>query len=70
MERSIFTIKPVLHGWQLADQDAVDQWYLNQVAAIRAADCMSLQRYTETGKPTGVKVQMTCGDWVMVRMHG
>jgi hypothetical protein len=70
MERSLFTIQPSCYGWQLLDQSTVDQWYPDQLAAIVAADCMSLARHKATGAPTGVKVQMACGDWVMVGMHG
>ena len=70
MERSLFTIKPALHGWQLVDQDTIDQWYPDQFAARIAADCMSFARFKATGLPTGVKVQMACGDWVIVGMHG
>ena len=70
MERSIFTLKPAMQGWQLVDQETVNHWYPDQLAALISANCMSFARYRATGIPTGVKVQMACGDWVMVGMHG
>jgi hypothetical protein len=70
MERSLFTIQPAMQGWRLLDQTTVDRWYPDKLAAILAADCMSFARFKATRKPTGVKVQMACGDWVMVGMHG
>lgn len=70
MERSLFTIQPAMQGWRLVDQNTVDHWYPDKLAAMIAADCMSLARYKATGTPTWVKVKMACGDWVMVGMHG
>jgi hypothetical protein len=54
----------------LADQESVDQWYLDKSSAIRAADCMALVRYEQTGHPTGIKVQMATGEWVLMGLHG
>ena len=70
MERSLFTIAPAQGGWRLADQATVDQWYPNKLAAIFAADGIALARHRETGVPTGVKVQMTDGEWVLIGVHG
>lgn len=60
----------ICYGWRLVDQLTVDGWHLNQLAAIVAADCMSLAFYLATGMPTGVKVQMASWDWVIVGVHG
>ena len=42
MERSLFSVTSKQQGWQLADQESVDEWYLDKFSAIRAADCMAL----------------------------
>jgi len=70
MERSLFSVTSKQHGWQLADQESVDEWYLDKFSAIRAADCMALVRYEQTGHPTGIKVQMATGEWVLMGLHG
>ena len=70
MERCLFSVTSKQHGWQLADQESVDQWYLDKSSAIRAADCMALVRYEQTGHPTGIKVQMATGEWVLMGLHG
>lgn len=70
MERKLLTLQPAMQGWKLFDQDTLDYWYPDKLAAVLAADCISLARYKQTGMPTGVKVQMACGDWVMMAMHG
>ena len=69
MERSLFSVAPKQHGWQLADQESIDQRYLDKSSAIRA-DCMALVRYEQTGHPTGIKVQMATGEWVLMGLHG
>jgi hypothetical protein len=70
MERCLFSVAEKQLGWQLADQDSIDQWYLDKSSAIRAADCMALVRYEQTGHPTGIKVQMATGEWVLMGLHG
>jgi len=44
--------------------------FLDRFAALPAADCRAFARHRETGRPTGVEVQMACGDWVVVGTHG
>jgi hypothetical protein len=70
VERILFTIMPAYSGWQLFDDLTIGHWFTNKMSAIQAADSMAQVRHDETGQPTGVKVQMECGDWVMVGMHG
>lgn len=70
MERILFTIMPAYTGWQLFDDLTIGHWFTNKMSAIQAADSMAQSRHDETGQPTGVKVQMACGDWVMVGLHG
>ena len=70
VERILFTIMPAYSGWQLFDDLTIGHWFTNKMSAIQAADSMAQMRHDETGQPTGVKVQMDCGDWVMVGMHG
>ena len=70
MDRSLFTVTPAQQGWRLADQALIDEWYLDKSSAIVAADCMALVRYQQTGRPTGIKVEMGSGEWMMIGMHG
>lgn len=71
MDRSLFTVTPACQGWRVvADQASVDQWHLDKSSAILSADCMALVRYQQTGEPTGIKVQMGSGEWVLVGKHG
>lgn len=70
MERSLFTVSSVQHGWRLADEASVESWYLDQSSAIVAADCMALALYQQTGHPTGIKVQLPSGEWLMMGLHG
>jgi hypothetical protein len=70
MERDLFTITPAQQGWRLADPASFDAWYLDQSNAIVAADCMALARYQQTGHPTGIKVQLASGEWVLIGKHG
>ena len=70
VERVLFTIMPAYSGWQLFDDLTIGHWFTNKMSAIQAADAMAQSRFSETGQPTGVKVQMECGDWVMVGLHG
>lgn len=70
MERSLFSVTPAQQGWRLADEVSVDAWYLDQSSAIVAADCMALALHRQTGHPTGIKVQLPSGEWVLMGMHG
>jgi len=71
MERSLFTVSPALTGWQLGEQGQSRNWFPDKLAALLAADRLAELRHSSTGKPTGVKVQMSVGgDWVLVGVRG
>lgn len=59
-----------MQGWRLAGQDTAGPLVSDQFAARLAAECMAFASHRETGRPTGVKVRMACGDWALVGMRG
>jgi hypothetical protein len=71
MNRLLYTVSPAHDGWQLCEHGERRNWFPDKRTALLAADQLAHLRHEGTGRPTGVKVQMSLdGDWVMIGSRG
>lgn len=70
MERTLYTIEPTAPGWQVCLSGKPLENFRLKIAAICAAEGFARLRHAATGEPTGVRMQMLCGDLVLLGRHG
>lgn len=70
MERILLSVEPVDGSWQISLRRLLLDEKTTKFAAIESANEHAWRRYTTTGRPTGVRVQMNCGESVLVSLHG
>lgn len=70
MSRTLLNVEPAEHGWKVSLRNLLLDQKSNKFAAIEAASAHALERHVATGKPTGVRVHMNCGESVLVSLHG
>lgn len=70
MERRIVSVGPGPHGWRIerAEHEPITIRDIHQ-AMVMACDLARID-HKSSGRPTAVKVRMTCGDGVMMGYCG
>lgn len=71
VERELFSIEQSARGWVVytttGGNEPPDP---TPLLALEHADQLACARHRRTGRPTGVKVKLRCGDTVLVACHG
>jgi hypothetical protein len=70
MERRIVSVAAEYSGWKIQLADRVPLVVAGLQTAIVEACNLAREEHRASGRPTAVKVRMTCGDGVMMGYHG
>jgi hypothetical protein len=70
MCRSLVNVEPKTSGWQVSIKGTPIMTHAGELEAITAASDFARMRHEATGEPTGVWVQMRCGEAVLLAAHG
>lgn len=70
MERTLLNVEPADNGWKVSLKGLLLDHKTTKFAAIDSASTHALKRHVTTGAPTGVRVQMNCGESVLIALHG
>lgn len=71
MERELFSIEQSANGWVVHGARGGDEMPdPTPRQALEHASQLADAWYRSTGRPTGVKVRLGCGDTVLLACHG
>ena len=71
MERELFSIEQSARGWVVYTANGRNEPPdPTPLVALEHAEQLACARHRSTGRPTGVKVKLRCGDTVLVACHG
>src|SRR3546814_6605116 len=71
MERELFSIEQSARGWVVYTANGGNEPPdPTPLVALEHAEQLASARHRSTGRPTGVKVKLRCGDTVLVACHG
>lgn len=69
MERELFSVEPIPQGWAVY-ADGAPAPAPTGPEALACASNLAYAHYKNTGRPTGVRVRMRCGDVVLMSPLG
>ena len=70
MERTIVSVMAAERGWRVECVDHRAQELRDVHRALLTASNLAREVHQSTGRPTAVKVQMGCGDGIMMGFNG
>jgi hypothetical protein len=71
VERELFSIEQSARGWVVYTANGGNEPPdPTPLVALEHAEQLACARHQSTGRPTGVKVKLRCGDTVLVACHG
>lgn len=70
MERTLLAVERDEFGWQVLVRGKPIEAHASKAAAIDAAADFARLRHDATGEPTGVKVQMSYDETVLINVYG
>ena len=70
MTRSLVNVELKPSGWQVSIRGTAIMTHAREREALAGASEFARARHEATGEPTGVWLQMRCGDGVLMAAHG